>query len=614
MSRVMRFLLAVGLVFSGLAVAGPADQSVSAAPPFQDRYIIVFNPQVNARAQAALMARNERFSPDHVYEHALKGFSARLNARQAERLAQHPSVISVQPDVEVELATQQIPWGVEHIGTLSNATADVNGVDQRVDIGVAVLDTGISLGHQDLNIAGGYNCMSTNQSAYNDGHGHGTHVAGTIGALDNTFGVVGVAPGTRLYAVKVFNDSGSGSLSTLICGFDWVTANSHIIDVTNLSGAATGSDRGNCGFGFWWNQDALHQAVCATYDAGVTIVVAAGNNSRDASNTVPAAYPQTIAVGATTQNNDRAFFSNFGPRVDIYAPGVNILSTVGDNAYGNKSGTSMASPHVAGAAALYLAVNPGASPDQVLQGLLDHSVPTNFGTRMVHVAGFSPAEPPEPVHDVEVTSISAPDSITQDQGATVNVTMRNNGDIAENVTVTLSSNAANASVNPSQHVINNLGIGQSQTVSFTWTPSTQTAPGGYQLTATASISADDATPANNTRNHAITVLEKPAITSMYVHSLSATGTRGFFGSWLSGQVEIRTQDGGPVQNATVTLRATGPDHTVTGDVTTNSSGVGSFSVWVPRGTYQITVLNVAHGVHPYDSSLNNVTTITVIAP
>jgi subtilisin family serine protease len=252
-----------------------------------------------------------------------------------------------------------------------------------VNVDVAVIDTGIDLTHPDLNVytAGAKNC-STGTSA-GDGNGHGTHVSGTIGALDNGIGVVGMAPGARVWPVRVLNNQGSGTFSAIVCGIDYVTAHASQIEVASMSLGGGGSDDHNCGN---TNGDAMHKAICSSVAAGVTYVVAAGNETDDAANHVPAAYDEVITVSALADFNgvpgggaaptcrtdvDDTFadFSNYGADVDIIAPGVCILSTWKGGGYNTISGTSMATPHVSGAAALYKANNPGASPSQVKSSL-----------------------------------------------------------------------------------------------------------------------------------------------------------------------------------------------------------------------------------------------------
>lgn len=341
------------------------------------RYIVVLNDNAgNPRDVAAAMGNQHGFQPDFVYEHALRGYAAVIPAPRLAQVKADPRVRFVSEDRMVQTqdkptsaVAQVAPSGVRRIG------ASTNGVNQTLTnkgagIGVAVIDTGIDLSHPDLTgVVSGKNCVRKNRPA-NDDNGHGTHVAGTIAARDNTQGVVGVAPGATLYAVKVLDVNGSGTWSQIICGIDWVTANAGKIQVANMSlgggGSATPSNA-DCTNG---NNDALHMAICKSVRQNVTYVVAAGNSGADAATFVPAAYAEVIAVSALNDaTNAMADFSNFGGTVDIAGPGVNIYSTYKGGGYATLSGTSMASPHVAGAAALWVQTHSGATPASVMTGL-----------------------------------------------------------------------------------------------------------------------------------------------------------------------------------------------------------------------------------------------------
>ncbi len=183
-----------------------------------------------------------------------------------------------------------------------SAIAQIDGMDQRVDADVAIVDTGIDPSHRDLNVVGGVNCSTSDRSAWHDGNGHGTHVAGIVGALDNGTGVVGVAPGVRLWAVRILNSNGVGLVSWYVCGLDWIASQRDpadpsrpLIEAANMSVAKPGSDDHNCGF---TNKDAMHRAICRLVAAGVTVVAAAGNNSFSASRLIPASYNEVITVSA----------------------------------------------------------------------------------------------------------------------------------------------------------------------------------------------------------------------------------------------------------------------------------------------------------------------------
>jgi subtilisin len=360
-----------------------------------DRYIVVLRDGVpSARAVADEHARDAGARVSHVYEHALKGYAAYIPAARLDRVKNDRRVDFVEQDYVQEAFAQTLPTGVNRIEGDKSTTANIDTQDQRVDVDIAVLDTGIDT-HTDLNVAGGYNCTSSDRGNYGDGHGHGTHVAGTAAALDNTSGVVGAAPGARLWAMKVLNDSGSGFTSWIICGIDRVTkhnteAGLEDIEVANMSLGGSGGDS-ECSS---TSSDSYHKAICDSTTAGVTYVVAAGNGRKDLKNFRPATYDEVLTVTAAADFNGQpgggaaatcrsdvddtaANFSNFttighpDEGHTIAAPGVCIRSTWEGGGYRTISGTSMASPHVAGAAALYKANNPTATPAQVMAKLRD---------------------------------------------------------------------------------------------------------------------------------------------------------------------------------------------------------------------------------------------------
>jgi subtilisin len=365
----------LGALIAALLSAAPA----SAAPT--GRYIVVLS---NATANPAQVARQQasRFGAKvgFVYSHALKGYSATLSTSRVAALSADPAVMAVVPDLEVHALAQTLPTGINRIdGELSSTVSGNGSGDVNVDI--AIIDTGIGP-NTDLNIVGGTNCVGG--SSFNDDNGHGTHVAGIAAARDNADGVVGVAPGARLYAVKVLNSAGSGSTSQIVCGIDWVTARAGTIEVANMSlgGSSPLGGFSTCTSSF----DPMHGAICRSVSAGVTYAVAAGNSHANSNSFVPATYSEVITVSALADFNglpgggaaatcrsdvDDTFadFSNFGADVDLIAPGVCILSSAPNNGLATLSGTSMASPHVAGAAALYKSTHPGDSPAAVRNAL-----------------------------------------------------------------------------------------------------------------------------------------------------------------------------------------------------------------------------------------------------
>ena len=376
----VRFGVLLGLVVLGLTAGPTLARSERAAAPspgvVDGSYIVTLEAGVDPPQVAPGMAVEYGGRAPHVYHRALPGFSFEGSADGAARLARDPKVRSVVPDRRVGTTAQTVPTGVRRIDGPLSGTVSGNGAG-AVDVDIAVIDTGIDLDHPDLNVAGGVNCSTG--TGYDDDNGHGTHVSGTAAARDNRVGVVGVAPGARLWAVRVLDESGSGSWSSVICGVDWVTAHAADIEVANLSLAGPGP-QGSC------NDGALREAICRSVESGVTYIAAAGNSAVDVSGQVPGSFPEVITVSALSdfdglpgglgkatceagRDDTLADFSNYGAGVDLIAPGVCITSTWKGGGYKTTSGTSMASPHVTGAAALYLSDNPGASPAAVAGAL-----------------------------------------------------------------------------------------------------------------------------------------------------------------------------------------------------------------------------------------------------
>lgn len=357
------------------------------------RYIVMLASGTDAKAVLDRHATRDKIKAERSFSKALRGFTSRLTAAQRRALLADPNVVAVVPDEVVQLTAQTIPTGVARLGSRSNTIAAIDGIDTRVDADVAIIDTGIAY-HPDLNVAGGYNCSTSNRTAWRDVHGHGTHVAGTVAALDNGIGVVGVAPGARVWAVKILNDKGDGLLSWYVCGLDWVLAQRDpsdssrpLFEAVNMSVTKTGSDDGNCGAS---NRDPLHAAICRVVAGGITVVAAAANDSHNASSRVPASYNEVMTISALADTDGRpgslggnscyswgtydkddtfADFSNYGADIDLIAPGKCIWSSRPGSTYGYSSGTSMAAPAVTGAVALYKASRPKATPAEVKEAL-----------------------------------------------------------------------------------------------------------------------------------------------------------------------------------------------------------------------------------------------------
>ncbi len=383
-------------------VPGAADGSVrvrAGSLDASDRWIVVLRP--DARPDTASLRASARASAlgirqDRVFTRgAVRGYAARLTSAQLALLRSDPSVEAVVPDEIVSLAAQTTPTGVSRVyGPLSTVGRGPDG-SRRVDADVAIVDTGIDPHHEDLDVAGGISCSTSSPSDWSDANGHGTHVAGIVGALDNGRGVVGVAPGARLWSVKILDPAGNGLLSWYVCGLEWIAAQRDpgdpswpLFEAVNMSVTKPGRDDGDCGEA---SEDVMHRAVCAVVASGTAVVAAAGNDGAPASGWVPAAYSEVITVSALADTDGRpgglggsaclswggydqddtfADFSNYGPAVDMIAPGKCILSTLPGDRYGVLSGTSMAAPLVAGAAALWASSRPGATPAQVRAALI----------------------------------------------------------------------------------------------------------------------------------------------------------------------------------------------------------------------------------------------------
>jgi len=362
------------------------------APDPTGRFIVVLGKNADTTAVVAKAGKRDGVKADRKFGKTFKGFSAKLDRKQKSDLLADPNVVALVPDSVISL-TQTVPTGVSRVGGRKNAIAAIDGTDRRVDADVAIVDTGISA-HPDLNVAGGYNCSTSDPTAWRDKNNHGTHVAGIVGALDNSFGVVGVAPGARVWGVKILNDSGYGLISWYICGLDWILAQRDPVDpsrplfeAVNMSVTKYGKDDHDCGY---TNDDPLHQAICRVVAGGITVVAAAANDHHNAGLNIPASYNEVITVSALADTDGKpgglggnrcyswggydkddtfADFSNYGGDVDIIAPGKCIMSTITGGNYAYMSGTSMAAPTVTGAVALYKASRPNATPAEVRESL-----------------------------------------------------------------------------------------------------------------------------------------------------------------------------------------------------------------------------------------------------
>lgn len=368
----------LGALALGAGVVAAAGSTAAAAPAGESGYVVVLRTTgADPVAVAADHLQHHGGRLGHVYRHALHGFSVTMDAAGAESLRHDPRIASVEPDRTVRITDQTVGTGIQRSFAASNPNLKINGSDDlSIDADIAVIDTGVDAGHPDLNVVARTNCLNSTSCTDNSGtddHGHGSHVAGIAAARDNGSGVVGMAPGARIWSVKVLDAGGSGQLSGVTAGVDWVAGHADEIEVANLSLGCDGC-----------TDNALSQAISNAVGRGVVFAVAAGNNHKDARTFFPANHPDVITVSALAdfngaagggaastcradQDDTLADFSNFGSTVDIAAPGTCIFSTSKEGGFATLSGTSMASPHVAGAAALLTANgNRATNRDQAL--------------------------------------------------------------------------------------------------------------------------------------------------------------------------------------------------------------------------------------------------------
>jgi len=452
----------------------PSGTVLRAARPVAGQYLVVFNEarvgKESVDVQADDLARTHGGRIFATWRHAVRGFAAQMSAAQAQALARDPRVAWVEEDAEIHLDTTQTgaTWGLDRIDQRNrpldgNYTFNVDGTG----VNAYVIDTGIRTTHVDLGgrASGAFTAVNDGNGT-NDCNGHGTHVSGTIGGA-----TWGVAKNVRLFAVRVLDCTGSGTTAGVISGVDWVTNNHLSPAVANMSlgGGASAT---------------LDQAVTNSINSGVTYAIAAGNSNANACTQSPARVAPAITVAASDINDVRATFSNFGTCVDIFGPGVNITSSwaTSDTATNTISGTSMATPHVAGAVALYLSANPTATPAQVASALTSNATAgviaspgTGSPNRLLYEAFIgapSDAVPP-------TVSLTAPAA-----GATVSGTA-----------VTLSADAAdNVAVAKVDFFVdgNLVGTDTSSPYAISWN-STSVANGSHSFTARATDTAGNAT-------------------------------------------------------------------------------------------------------------------------
>jgi aqualysin 1 len=358
---VVILMLVLSSVTPVAAKGGAPIYGADSATAIPGRYIVVFKPGTPAAnvSAAAENARGRGGQVDFVYESALTGFAGKFPEQALNGLRNNPNIEYIEADQVVTLDATQSPatWGLDRIDQrnlpLSNSyTYNFTGAG----VSAYIIDTGIRVSHNEFGgrAVSGYDFVNNDSNA-DDCNGHGTHVAGTVGGA-----VYGVAKGVTLIAVRVLDCSGSGTTSGVIAGVDWVTSHH-----------TTGKAVANMSLG-GGTSTSLDNAVKNSIADGVVYAVAAGNSNRDACRFSPARVPEAITVGATTSSDARASYSNFGSCLDLFAPGSSITSAwyTSNTATNTISGTSMAAPHVAGVAALYLEGHSG-TPQQVRDAIVN---------------------------------------------------------------------------------------------------------------------------------------------------------------------------------------------------------------------------------------------------
>lgn len=528
----------------------------------------------------------------HTYS-LVPAIAATLPRTAVAALQNNPNVTVIEPDGEFHAVDEELDntWGVKKIGA-----GEVHTSTTGVGAKVAILDSGINYLHPDLNdnYAGGYDFVNGDDDPTDD-NGHGTHVAGTVAALDNGFGVVGAAPATSIYALKVLGANGSGSFSNMIAALEWCVANG--IQVTNNSYGSK-SDPGTI----------VRDAYDKAYAKGVLHVAAAGNNGnpRGSGNNVgyPARYGSVIAVAATDQLDQRASFSSTGDTVELAAPGVSINSTLMNLGYGTMSGTSMASPHVAGVAALVISAGitdsnaDGWINDEVRQILNSTAVDlgpsgrdTLYGYGRVDaaaaVAKVVPPPPPTPAVHVAVATKS---SYTNGSDTTAILT----------AVVTDEKDAALTGLSDSSFVTTLNGSPASVSFTETATPGTYTATldisaldnGSY----TVSVKVTDARDVVGTGSASFTISPPSADPTTAIVSSIAYATEGGKDGNLHLSITLTVVDdlGNPVSGASVAIRVSlnGVAY-ASRTSTTGSTGTVTFKLNnAPSGCYSTTVTNV----------------------
>jgi len=498
-ARLMVGMLLLCLLFGGLAAP-----SFSQINPLDKRVLIGFKDGIGGLAATRRESWVHNLGGDVHYSYRfLPLVSARLPEKLIAKLKDRAEIAYVEDDIIMRAIQQETPWGVDRIDAeLVWSTNTGAGVD------VAILDTGIDFDHPDLvnNIAGGVNFTgwwwvdgSTYRYYWDDRNGHGSHCAGIAAAVNNNIGVVGVAPGARVWAVRVLGDNGNGYVSDIIQGLEWCVDNAKEIASMSFGGDYSESFKNACD---------------AAYAAGVLLVASAGNKYGGAVN-YPAAFDSVIAVSAIDDANNIADFSSAGQEVELSAPGVNIKSTYRYGGYALGSGTSMACPHVAGVAALAWAGSNEDVRNRLRVTAEDIGLSSyEQGYGLVDAAAAAGIEEAD-IHDVAVTAVDAPSSVVQGYTVTIDVTVENQGTFGEIFDVVLTDDTDGVTIG-SQPA--SLSAGGSTIVTFSWDTTGATA-GDHSLTATAGPVPEETDTTDNSKSTFVIV--ESAITDIAITEVDA---------------------------------------------------------------------------------------------